>query len=138
MWSILRNGGPGHMTKMATMPILYGKYLKVSSSLEPVDRFQRNQGLWSTIIGIRHDLWLTLTEKLLTGTLNLKSNKNKQTNCLHPPICLSLAIPCWQLHCIFFLFFLLHVNARITIIEPSHEKTINLYMQKQRRRSAVQ
>ena len=30
--------GPGHMTKMAAMPI-YGKNLKKSSSLEPVGRF---------------------------------------------------------------------------------------------------
>ena len=33
--------GPGHMTKMGAMPI-YGKNHKKSSSLEPVDRFQRN------------------------------------------------------------------------------------------------
>ena len=32
---------PGHMTKMAAMPI-YGKTLQKSSSPEPVDRFQRN------------------------------------------------------------------------------------------------
>ena len=32
---------PGHMTKMAAIPI-YGKKHKKSSSLEPVDRFQRN------------------------------------------------------------------------------------------------
>ena len=32
--------GPGHMTKMAAMPI-YGKNHK-KSSLEPVDRFQQN------------------------------------------------------------------------------------------------
>ena len=31
--------GPGHMTKMAAMPI-YGKKLKKSSSLELLDRFQ--------------------------------------------------------------------------------------------------
>ena len=31
---------PGHMTKMAALPI-YGKNLKISSSLEPADRFQR-------------------------------------------------------------------------------------------------
>ena len=31
---------PGHMTKMAAEPI-YGKNLKISSSLEPADRFQR-------------------------------------------------------------------------------------------------
>ena len=37
---VCRNG-PGRMTKMAAMPI-YGKSLKKSSSLEPVDRFQRN------------------------------------------------------------------------------------------------
>ena len=33
--------GPGHMTKMAAMPI-YGKNLKKSSSPEPADRFSRN------------------------------------------------------------------------------------------------
>ena len=33
--------GPGHVTKMAAMPI-YGKNLKKSSSVEPVDQFQRN------------------------------------------------------------------------------------------------
>ena len=33
--------GPGHMTKMATMPI-YGKNLKKSSSPEPAGRFPRN------------------------------------------------------------------------------------------------
>ena len=33
--------GPGHLTKMATMPI-YGKNHKKSSSLKPMDRFQRN------------------------------------------------------------------------------------------------
>ena len=32
---------PGHMTKMAAMPI-YGKTLKNSSSPEPMDRFERN------------------------------------------------------------------------------------------------
>ena len=32
--------GPGHMTKMAAMPI-YGKNLKKSSPLEPVGRFSR-------------------------------------------------------------------------------------------------
>ena len=32
---------PGHMTKMAAMPI-YGKTVQKSSSPEPVDRFQRN------------------------------------------------------------------------------------------------
>ena len=32
---------PGHMTKMAAMPI-YGKNLPKSSSLEPMDRFQQN------------------------------------------------------------------------------------------------
>ena len=31
--------GPGHMTKMAAIPI-YGKNHKKSSSLEPVDQFQ--------------------------------------------------------------------------------------------------
>ena len=33
--------GPGHMTKMAAMPI-YGKNLEKSSSPEPVGRFPRN------------------------------------------------------------------------------------------------
>ena len=33
--------GPGHMTKIAAMPI-YGKNLKKSSSPEPADRFPRN------------------------------------------------------------------------------------------------
>ena len=33
--------GPGHMTKMAAMPI-YGKNLKKSSSPEPAGRFPRN------------------------------------------------------------------------------------------------
>ena len=33
--------GPGHMTKMAAMPI-YGKNLKISSSPEPAGRFSRN------------------------------------------------------------------------------------------------
>ena len=33
--------GPGHMTKMAAMPI-YGKNLKKSSSPEPAGRFSRN------------------------------------------------------------------------------------------------
>ena len=33
--------GPGHMTKMAVMPI-YGKSLKKSSSPEPAGRFPRN------------------------------------------------------------------------------------------------
>ena len=33
--------GPGHMTKMAAMPI-YGKNLKKSSSPEPANRFSRN------------------------------------------------------------------------------------------------
>ena len=33
--------GPGHMTKMAAMPI-YGKNLKKFSSPEPADRFSRN------------------------------------------------------------------------------------------------
>ena len=33
--------GPGHMTKMAAMPI-YGKNLKKSSSPEPASRFPRN------------------------------------------------------------------------------------------------
>ena len=33
--------GPGHMTKMATMPI-YGKNLKKSSSPEPAGQFPRN------------------------------------------------------------------------------------------------
>ena len=33
--------GPGHMTKMAAIPI-YGKNLKKSSSPEPVGRFPRN------------------------------------------------------------------------------------------------
>ena len=40
-WSILRTGGPSHMTKMAAMPI-YGKSHKKSSHLEPVNRIQRN------------------------------------------------------------------------------------------------
>ena len=35
---------PGHMTKMAAMPI-YGKTIKISSSPEPVNRFQRNFAL---------------------------------------------------------------------------------------------
>ena len=40
---------PGHMTKMATMPI-YGKTLQNSSSPEPVDQFQQNCSIedWST------------------------------------------------------------------------------------------
>ena len=34
---------PGHMTKMATVPIyMYGKKLQNSSSPEPLDRFQGN------------------------------------------------------------------------------------------------
>ena len=33
--------GPGHMTKMAAMPI-YGKNLKKSSAPEPASRFPRN------------------------------------------------------------------------------------------------
>ena len=51
--------GPGHMTKMDTMPI-YGKNYKKSSSLEPMDRFQQN---WYVTLGtlahnsyINHDL----------------------------------------------------------------------------------
>ena len=37
----LCTNGPGHMTKIAAMPI-YGKNLHKSSSPEPVDRFPRN------------------------------------------------------------------------------------------------
>ena len=33
---------PDHMTKIAAMPIYMVKNIKKSSSLEPVDRFQRN------------------------------------------------------------------------------------------------
>ena len=35
------SNGPGHMTKMAAMPI-YGKNLKKSSSLEPIDQWSWN------------------------------------------------------------------------------------------------
>ena len=50
--------GPGHMTKMAAMPI----YGKKKSSLEPMDRFQRNlvcsigDSGPSYIVHINHDL----------------------------------------------------------------------------------
>ena len=37
----VRINGPGHMTKMATMP-MYGKNLKKSSSPEPAGRFPQN------------------------------------------------------------------------------------------------
>ena len=37
--------GPGHMTKMAAMPI-YGKNLKKSSSPEPAGRFPRKIIIW--------------------------------------------------------------------------------------------
>ena len=55
--------GPGHMIKMAAMPI-YGKILKKSFSMEPIDRVQEtwyNEGLWIIIFYINHDLGLTMT-----------------------------------------------------------------------------
>ena len=52
------------MTKMAAM-LIYGKNHKKSSTLEPVDRFQRNLvcniGDWLIIVYINHNIRLTLT-----------------------------------------------------------------------------
>ena len=57
--------GPGHMTKMAAMPI-YGKNLKKSSPPERVGRFPPNLvcsigGLLPIIVCINDDLGVTLT-----------------------------------------------------------------------------
>ena len=69
--------GPGHMTKMAAMPI-YGKNLKKSSSPEPVGRFPRNLvcsigdwGLLPIIVCINDDPGVTLT--YFTARSNLET-----------------------------------------------------------------
>ena len=64
MWSLLGKGdevcinGPGHMTKMAAMPI-YGKNLKKSSSPELAGRFPR---IWYVALGTpaHHSLYKLL------------------------------------------------------------------------------
>ena len=65
--------GPGHMTKMAAMPI-YGKNLKKSSSLNRWTDFNETwyaalRTLGPTIICMNHDLELTLTYFTTRSTL---------------------------------------------------------------------
>ena len=67
--------GPGHMTKMAAMPI-YGKNLKKSSSQEPAGRFPQNLvcsiwGLLPIIVCINDDPGVTLT--YFTARSNLET-----------------------------------------------------------------
>ena len=67
------SNGPGHMTKMAAMPI-YGKNLKKSSSPEPKDRFTLNLGMHHWVLEYyqicsNDDPRLTLT--YFTGRSNL-------------------------------------------------------------------
>ena len=68
--------GPGHMTKMAAMPI-FGKNLKKSYSPGPAGRFPRNlvfmlhRGLLPIIVYINDDPGVTLT--YLTARSNLET-----------------------------------------------------------------
>ena len=61
--------GPGHMTKMAAMPI-YGKNLKKSSSPEQAGRFPRNL-VCSIIVCKNDDPGVTLT--YFTARSNLET-----------------------------------------------------------------